>query len=403
MILIATTSKTFSEGDAIHLETTTGSLDASVVARMPHSQGLRYQVALTSDWTDVFTTFPAEVEIRSSATESQVVGAVRDGTTARSIEFQSFSRLQVGSPVSLRFGNHILLYQVARLRLAESSWSDARAVLAYATARLVGWPEPTGLRGGTHLPKPHQLVYRSPSLTTALPGGFCEIGHVKETGIRVGFRTDTTWHGHIAVLGMSGMGKTAVSQRICRALESTSLVVALDTTGEYTSKLQVEPWTADSFHNKGYFVYEPGGEGDLPTEARDFLASCLAAGRVDYQEDKPLIPRVVLLEEAHVFVPEFVSKAVVNESARTIMQARKYGMTLLMVFQTTAVVAKSALSQCDNYIIFKTLSGTSLKYAEGLVGPEMRDAIPGLQRYEAICVGPAFNADEPIIVTLSPP
>jgi DNA helicase HerA-like ATPase len=116
----------------------------------------------------------------------------------------------------------------------------------------------------------------------------------------------------------------------------------------------------------------------------------------------------MLLEEAHTFVPEW-NFALRNQqdqvalTTRAIMQARKYGITILMVSQRTAVVSKSALSQCENYIILKTLDGTSLEYLEGLVGPEMRDAIPGLDRFEAICVGPAFNADEPVIVTLSPP
>ena len=35
--------------------------------------------------------------------------------------------------------------------------------------------------------------------------------------------------------------------------------------------------------------------------------------------------------------------------------------------------------------------------------PELRDAIPRLQRFEAMCVGPAFNSEMPVIVNLSPP
>jgi hypothetical protein len=33
----------------------------------------------------------------------------------------------------------------------------------------------------------------------------------------------------------------------------------------------------------------------------------------------------------------------------------------------------------------------------------MRRAIPSLERFEAMCVGPAFNTEEPVIVTLAPP
>jgi hypothetical protein len=47
------------------------------------------------------------------------------------------------------------------------------------------------------------------------------------------------------------------------------------------------------------------------------------------------------------------------------------------------------------------ISFLSLEYFESVVGPEVRDAIPALGRYEAVCVGPAFNVDEPVIVKLS--
>lgn len=134
----------------------------------------------------------------------------------------------------------------------------------------------------------------------------------------------------------------------------------------------------------------------------------MKAGAAEYAAGETPTRRFLVLEEAHSFLPEW-NFALRNQqesvaySARMIMQARKFGLTFMVVSQRTAVVSKSALSQCENYIILKTLDHTGLEYLESLVGPQMRQAIPSLERFEAMCVGPAFNADSPVIVTLSSP
>jgi len=217
---------------------------------------------------------------------------------------------------------------------------------------------------------------------------------------------DADRRGHIAILGMSGMGKTAVAQRICSTLGSDHVVVALDTTGEYRSHLSFPDWSDSDFDSVGHFVYEP--KGDPPDKAAVFIERCMSAGAAEYQSGDRPTPRVVLLEEAHTFLPEWnvalrAQQERVAFSTRMIMQARKFGLTFVIVSQRTAVVAKSALSQCENYIIFKTLDQTGLEYLESLVGSEMREAIPSLERYEAMCVGPAFNSDAPVIISLDPP
>jgi DNA helicase HerA-like ATPase len=140
--------------------------------------------------------------------------------------------------------------------------------------------------------------------------------------------------------------------------------------------------------------------------ATAFIKECMEAGSNQYRNDEDPTPRVVVLEEAHNFIPEFPlalrdHQKQIGESTRYIMQARKFAISFLIVSQRTAVVSKTALSQCENYIILKTLDKTSLEYFESVVGPEVRNAIPTLGRYEAVCVGPAFNADEPVIVKLS--
>jgi hypothetical protein len=203
---------------------------------------------------------------------------------------------------------------------------------------------------------------------------------------------------------MSGMGKTIAATRICEAFAGDNVVIALDTTGEYASRLGFRTWTTGDFDTRGHFVHEPTGH--QPPKATAFIKECMDAGSSQYRNEEDPTPRVVLLEEAHNFVPEFPlalkeHQKPIGESTRYIMQARKFAITFVIVSQRTAVVSKTALSQCENYIILKTLDKTSLEYFESVVGPEVRSAIPTLARYEAVCVGPAFNADEPVIVKLS--
>jgi DNA helicase HerA-like ATPase len=116
----------------------------------------------------------------------------------------------------------------------------------------------------------------------------------------------------------------------------------------------------------------------------------------------------VLFEEAHSFIPEwnFVTpnqRDNVNNTTRMIMQARKYGLRFIIVSQRTAVVSKSGLSQCDNYIVFRTIDHTGLEYIESLAGSAFRDTLSNLRKYEALCMGPALNSDQPVIVELDAP
>jgi hypothetical protein len=133
----------------------------------------------------------------------------------------------------------------------------------------------------------------------------------------------------------------------------------------------------------------------------------MTAAHAEYKAGHEPRRRFILLEEAHGWLPEWnittkSNSDAVNRSCRFILQARKFNLTFIMVSQRTAVISKSAVSQCENYIILRTLDQTSLEYVEGVVGSELKGLISELARYEAVCVGPIFNSDAPIVVTLDP-
>ncbi|HVQ60039.1 MAG TPA: DUF87 domain-containing protein [Solirubrobacterales bacterium] len=407
MLLLSGSPSPLREGDGVILEAAgERQVEATVAARLPHADGVRFRLALAEDWTTICDGFPQELTVQNLPSDRGLVGAVGEGTTQRTLQFEPFDRLGVGDPVLLRPPGKELLYQVARLRLVDSMWLGSTAVRPSATAHLVGSPEAGHIRSTTYLPGAHDPIHQADDLAGALGTEYFEIGQIKGTAIPIGLRADDQRRGHIAILGMSGMGKTAVSQRICAALGLDHVVVALDTTGEYLSRLSFPSWTTDDFDTKGHFVHQPAG--DPPAKARQLIESFMKAGSDEYLANTEPARRMITLEEAHTFLPEWnfglqSHKEQVANSTRMIMQARKFGLTFMLISQRTAVVSKSALSQCENYIILKTLDHTGLEYLESLVGSEMRDAIPALGRFEAMCVGPAFNAEEPVIISLTPP
>jgi hypothetical protein len=406
MLLVAGPSHDLSPGEVVELGSGDATTLASVVARLPHGTGLRYQLALQGEWTSVCDGFPSEIVMAGRGDDDALVGAVGHGTTARRLEFEPFRPIDIGQPLALTSRGRTALYQVVGLELTNSDWAGSRAVTPRATARLVGWPDDCQIRGGAYLPPPHDLIRTADGMEGGLNTGFHEVGCVKSTAIKIGLRIDDERRGHIAILGMSGMGKTAAAQRLASALGRQLPVIALDTTGEYRSRSGVPAWTPDDFDTAGFFVYEPAG--DPPTKAAQFITQCMTAGSTEYRAGKTPLGRVVVLEEAHVFVPEWNfgqrgQQDQVSASSRMIMQARKFGLTFIIVSQRTAVVTKSALSQCENYIVLKTIDQTSLEYLETMVGREYIEAIAELKQHEALCVGPSFNCEEPAIVTLTPP
>jgi Helicase HerA, central domain len=403
MMLVADSPSEYSPGDAMKVVHSKGEALATVMARLPHPDGTRYQISLTMDCTELCPRLPAEIVIEPSVTAVPLIGAVGAGSTQHVLEFEPLGDLQVGAPVSVKRGDKDVLYQVVHSSLREANWGGARAISRHVQVRLIGCPEGRELRGGANLPVPHEPIFDATTLSAGLPDGYHRIGVLKETDVEIGLRLDGGRQGHIAILGMSGMGKTVAATRICEAFSADNVVVALDTTGEYRSRLGFPAWQKGDFDTHGYFAYEPAGH--QPPLATAFIKECMDAGSSEYRNEEAPTPRIVLLEEAHNFVPEFPlalreHQRPIGESTRYIMQARKFGITFLVVSQRTAVVSKTALSQCENYIILKTLDKTSLEYFESVVGPEVRSAIPTLARYEAVCVGPAFNADEPVIVRL---
>jgi len=83
------------------------------------------------------------------------------------------------------------------------------------------------------------------------------------------------------------------------------------------------------------------------------------------------------------------------------MQIRKYGVSVFLISQRTAVVAKSALSQCENLIAFRSVDQTGLDYLEAVAGADIRYLLPQLRQGEALVFGPAVSADGAVAIDVA--
>jgi DNA helicase HerA-like ATPase len=212
--------------------------------------------------------------------------------------------------------------------------------------------------------------------------------------------------GHIVILGMTKMGKTTLALRIARALAATRGIVILDQTGEYRSRHHVPQHVIGQWA-PGISVHEPPQGAVGPDFARQFVQETASSAAPEYAAGVPTA-RSIMLEEAHQFIPEPAGLSF-NTPGRDsayqlgvdVMQLRKYGISMTLISQRTAVVAKSALSQCETVIAFRSVDQTGLDYLEQIAGGGVRNLVPALRQGEALLLGTAISSDRPVAVQIS--
>ncbi len=122
------------------------------------------------------------------------------------------------------------------------------------------------------------------------------------------------------------------------------------------------------------------------------------AQRLFYERrNKTIPPFMLVLEEAHQFVPEKASKeaAISRSIIRTIArEGRKFGASLCLVSQRPVQLDTTALSQCNTHIILRITNPYDLKHigesSEGLDSKSL-EMITSLRVGEALIVGEATH------------
>ena len=346
--------------------------------------------------------------------DESFVGCVDAGSDDTSLAFCPVRPLEVGKVVSVRDKSDEILYQVQSARVKQTDVKGGSHLQVYTKATQLGVFDSETLRLRRHrwVPDPGTAVVSGVSSqafdTSAPPDTWLLLGHVLGTEIPVFLDLEATAEGHLAILGMTKMGKTSLAHRIATRLSNDRPVTVLDQTGEWKSRRNVPPYQKDDHTARpGLRVLEPATGKVPPETAAEFLEHIIGQARPEYEAGAPAA-RALLIDEAHQFVPEPTGldfKAASRTSSMKfgvlMMQVRKYGISVILISQRTAVVAKSALSQCENIIAFKSVDQTGLEYLEAVAGGDVRDILPRLQQGEALVFGPAITSESPVAIKVS--
>ena len=283
-----------------------------------------------------------------------------------------------------------------------------------------------------------------------------KLGVIPKTHFPSVINLDEAVSHHLALLGVTGAGKSFLAMEIIKELLNNTKVICIDFTGEWKKMLvdlnpvsiidsqglpQVESNIAEkenlaSARNpdkteliklrdkiqkqlEGYVSQYIDSEDKLAlfeipelsntTFILEFTQYFIEA-IFKYAKSHPGQKICLVLEEAHTIVPEtnFLgdlgdygsSKALVSKMSQIALQGRKYGVGLMVIAQRTANVSKTVLTQCNTIICFQAFDETSFTFLGNYIGRDLVQTLPNLKKYHAIVTGKAIKANIPMIVNL---
>lgn len=260
---------------------------------------------------------------------------------------------------------------------------------------------------------------------------------------------------HMALLGVTGAGKSHLARKMIRELSQDTKVICVDFTGEWkismaslnpepllpTSDLsaleadiaQKETEASSKYADKTKLLeYKRKINEKLGGYVKNFIESekqvalfelpeisntmfvleftqLFLEAVFSYAKQNRGQKICIVLEEAHTIIPEtnFLgdtgdygsSKALVSKMSQIALQGRKFGVGLLVIAQRTANVSKTVLTQCNTVICFQAFDETSFTFLGNYIGKDLVKALPNLKRYHAIVTGKAVRSNLPMIIS----
>lgn len=350
-----------------------------------------------------------------SKPRGDVVGAVDVGSSDMGLRFVATRELETGKVIAVRQNDLEILYQISGAEIQQSTAKGGSHLVVRVDGTQLGHFESSTLRLRQHrwVPTIGSAVLGSiaePAISPELiADNWIRLGRVLGTEVPVFLDLEGACQGHLVILGMTKMGKTSLAVRLANALGKDQPVVILDQTREYVDRRGLPKFNKDEAGNltaPGISVLQPPEDYKKHPAvlAHAFLKKVVEVATQEYVNGET-VRRALLIDEAHQFVPEPAGMGF-NAPGRDsstqfgllMMQVRKYGISIVLVSQRTAVVSKSALSQCENFIAFRYVDQTGLEYLETVAGLGARRLVPKLEQGEALVFGPAMSADGPVAI-----
>lgn len=389
------------------------------------------------------------------------VGITAAGTTVETLKFEysGLSPIQVGQLIEMSIANRKVIYQVTDAAIRKEALQDANeseSTIGEAI-QLGTWNQDQGkFEHYGWVPDHSEVLHlaESPSMEVQVSNDEIQIGTIPGSSFPVIMNKEMAVTHHLAILGVTGTGKSHFARKLIRELaDDAQRVIIVDLTGEYKTMFP----DIDSIIDKERSQQAFNAIEMLATENAKFQSQ-RSASVIDSNEkilkkvfydsikeflesdkEKSLLElpdisnkssifeyvrwffwclfetsktkdnfgkRVcVVLEEAHTVVPEYnamgandnASRASVNSIAQIALQGRKYNIGLIVIAQRTANVSKTILTQCNSIIAFQEFDKTSTDFLSSYMSPAHLKALSTLEFRTGIAVGKAFKSTVPMI------
>ena len=394
---------------------------------------------------------------------TSLVGVVEKGSDVTNLRFLKVGhgRVNEGDLVRIDILGQPVLYQVFNAQIdTESLESRNKADLVVGQAIQMGVLDS---RNGTFerfgwVPSPRSPVMLTDELPIPEPkANDITIGRIPGTIFPVILNAAEVVSHHLAILGVTGVGKSVFARELIRRLIVDDLrIIVVDFTREWRGRLedvdatilitedQAEPLRRmidemteelSKFKNqqnksfieerkrnltKGFGKIIDAFLRDAESAVGIFELPDISntEGVLEYtqwffrtlfqtaKERQNYGKRVcVVLEEAHTVVPEWnfigladrSSQALVNNISQIALQGRKYSVGFVVVAQRTASVSKTVLTQCNTIVAFQCFDGTSIDFLSHYLPRPLAEMLPRLRARRAIAVGKAVRGSVPLI------
>lgn len=391
-----------------------------------------------------------------------ICGTVIEGSNIRRVRFNDSGHVSLteGSLLQLTTGGMNVLYQAVQgTTFIESleSKNQATGIVGDAVQLGVWNPDQLSFDKFGWVPQVNTPLYLATDIAEVpVPENHMCIGRIPNTNYPLFLDKETAITHHLAILGVTGTGKSVFTRNLIREIATDNTkVIVIDFTLEHKNKLSdmnpesvvssiksEEIFSAiDALDGEMAKFQNQRDHGVISRSERKIKCNFWDAIEEFLKSDDPLrlfeLPDVsnstatldytkwffkalfaiakkernfgrkvcIVLEEAHTVIPEYnflgvadkSASSLVNSIAQIALQGRKYGVGFIVIAQRTANVSKTVLTQCNSIIAFQQFDRTSGDFLSNHIGEEMIQTLPNLKFRHGIAVGKAFKANMPLI------
>ena len=402
----------------------------------------------------------------SNSTEylKRFIGIISENSIIGKIRFVYNSRVKAmkGQLIEVNFNNEIVLYQILEgtTKVEQLENKNQFGYIMGEAIQLGTWnKERCQFEQYGWVPPINTPVYTVSNIDDKkFEKGELLVGYIPDTKYPVILNMDLAITHHMAILGVTGTGKSVFSRNLIRQYltYNDTKIIIVDFTGEYAKAFSdiktsniIEKKDEETIYEKFEIVnnelekFPNQQDKDLIKKSNDTITTILnnslntfisdqtqmvsiielpdvsnSQNILEYtkrlfkelfkiaKDKKGMMKKIcIVLEEAHTVIPEWnfsgesnkATQNVLNSIAQIALQGRKYNVGLLVIAQRTANVSKTILTQCNTVVSFQEYDKTSVDFLSNYFGDDMASVLPTLRFRRAIAAGKAFKSNVPMI------